>query len=122
MKTIKALFAIAFAITITSVAKAQNYNYKLDGPFTATKTFKVSGTCEMCEHRIENAIKNLPGVWSSYWDIDSRTLQVTYDRLKLNPDKIEQHIAVAGHDTEKFKASDEVYTKLPDCCHYPKRS
>src|SRR5882672_3839033 len=121
MKTIKALFIIAFAVTITSAAKAQNYNYKLDGPFTATKTFKVSGTCVMCERRIENAIKTLPGVWSSYWDVNSHTLRVTYDRLKLNPDKIEQQIAAVGHDTEKFKAPDEAYTKLPDCCHYPRK-
>ena len=122
MKTIKALFVIAFVLSITTIAKAQNYNYKLDGPFTATKTFKVNGTCEMCEHRIENSIKNLSGVWSSHWDINSHTLKVTYDKLKLNPEKIEQSLLAAGHDTEKFKAQDDVYIKLPDCCHYVRKS
>jgi copper chaperone CopZ len=118
MKTIKALFVIAFAVAITSVAKAQNFNYKLDGPFVATKTISVSGVCDVCKHRIENAVNKLPGIWSSSWDEASKTLLVKYDRAKVNPDKIQQAIAAAGHDTEKFKASAEVYTALPQCCHY----
>ena len=122
MKTIKRLFVIAIALTTTSMAKAQQYNYKLDGPFATTRTIKVSGVCAMCEHRIENAVNTLPGVWSSSWDLNSKTLLVKYDRLKANPDKIERRIAEAGHDTEKFKASDAVYSKLPDCCHYSRKS
>jgi copper chaperone CopZ len=122
MKTIKTLFVIAFAIGITSAAKAQQFNPKLDGPFAATKTFKVSGTCEMCKHRIENAVKGLPGIWSSYWDVNSQTLQVTYDRSKLNTDTIEKQIAIAGHDTGNIKAQNYVYTSLPECCHYQTKS
>jgi len=118
MKTFKALLVIAFAVTITSVASAQSYNYKLDGPFTATKTFTVNGACEMCKHRIESTINKMPGVWSSNWDITSKTLLVKYDRVKVDPDTIKQLLAAAGHDTEKTKASDEAYAKLPDCCHY----
>lgn len=122
MKAIKVLFAIAFALAIVSVAKGQNYNYKLDGPFTATRIFKVNGVCEMCKHRIERAVQSMQGVWSSGWDINSKTLRVKYDRLKVSPEKIERAAAVAGHDTEKFKASEEVYTRLPDCCHYQRKS
>jgi copper chaperone CopZ len=122
MKTIKTLFVIAFAIAITSAAKAQPFNYKLDGPFATTKTFKVNGVCEMCKHRIENAIKDLTGVWSSDWNVDSKTLSVKYDRIKVNPGKIQQIVANAGHDIENHKATDNVYTKLPDCCHYPRKS
>lgn len=118
MKAIKVLFVIAFALTITSTANAQNYNYKLDGPFTATRTIKVSGVCSMCEHRIETAVNSMKGIWSSNWDVNSKTLQVIYDKTKVSPDKIERRVAGAGHDTEKFKASDEEYTRLPDCCHY----
>jgi periplasmic mercuric ion binding protein len=122
MKTIKMLFVMAFAISMTSASNAQQFNYKLDGPFAATKTIKVSGVCPMCQHRIENAVKNLPGIWSSYWDINSQMLWVTYDRLRLSPDRIEQQIAAAGHDTGKFRAQDQVYVNLPDCCHYPRKS
>jgi periplasmic mercuric ion binding protein len=55
-------------------------------------------------------------------DINSQTLRVTYDRSKLNLVRIEQIIAAAGHDTEKIKAQDNVYTSLPECCHYQRKS
>jgi len=122
MKTIKRLFVIAIALTFTVFAKAQAYNYKLDGPVTAIKTFKVNGVCDMCKHRIENAVKKLPGIWSADWDVDSKTLMVKYNRSKINPNKIQQQIADAGHDTEKFKTADNVYAELPDCCHYQRKS
>ena len=121
MKTIKALFAIAFAIASISVAKAQNHNYKLDGPFTVTKAFKVNGECEMCKHRIETALTKTAGIWAANWEIGSRTLVVKYDKLKTDPDKIQQVIASVGHDTEKFKASDNAYASLPVCCHYTRK-
>ena len=122
MKTIKRLFVIAIAVAITSSAKAQVYNYKLDGPFTTTQSFKVSGVCVMCKHRIENALKKTDGIWSADWNEDSKTLMVSYNRTKTNPDKIQQVIAAIGHDTEKFKASDNVYAALPDCCHYSRKN
>ena len=121
MKTIKRLLVIILALSITSLAKAQNYNYKLDGPFTATKTFKVSGVCEMCKQRIENAINDLPGVWSSKWDVNSKTLMVRYDRVKITPDKMEQLIAAAGYDTEKVKASDLGIFKASGLLPLPKK-
>lgn len=122
MKTLKAVIVIAIVLMINSATEAQGYNYKLDGPFTATRTFKVSGVCEMCRHRIESTVQILPGFWSSAWDVNSQTLMVKYDKTKVSPDKIEQRIAAVGHDTEKFKASDETYTILPDCCHYRGKS
>src|SRR6266550_462983 len=115
MKTIKALFVIAFALAITSAAKAQNY--KLDGPFLATAAIKVNGVCDMCKHRIENALKNTAGISSASWNIDSKILLVQYSRTKINPDKIQQLVAAVGHDTEKVRAGGVVYTALPECCH-----
>jgi len=116
----KALFVIAFAIVATTSANAQNS--KLDGPFLATKAIKVNGVCDMCKHRIENALKKDPGVSTATWNVDSKTLLVQYFRTKTNPDKIQQLIAAAGHDTEKVGASDVAYNALPDCCHYPRKS
>ena len=120
MKTITALFMIAFVLAITSTAKAQNY--KLDGPFLATKTIKVNGVCDMCKHRIESALKNTPGISSASWNMDSKTLLVQYSRTRINADRIQQLVAAAGHDTEKVKANDVVYNALPDCCRYPRKS
>ncbi len=113
----KNVFIHAIAVTLTSFAHAQQFNYKLDGPFKTSKTFKVQGTCEMCKHRIESAINNLPGVWSSNWDVSSKTLMVTYDRSKVKPAIIEKLVSGQGHDIDSMDAATDVYSKLPDCCH-----
>jgi len=42
--------------------------------------------------------------------------------IALTTTSIEKRVAEAGHDTEKFNASDATYSKLPDCCHYPRKS
>src|SRR6516162_5079151 len=111
MKTIKALFIIAIAIISNATAKAQNY--KLDGPFIRTKVFHVNGVCEMCKHRIETAIAKSKGIWSANWDEGSKILVIKYDKLKIDQDKIQQVVASVGHDTDKFRAPDQVYAALP---------
>jgi hypothetical protein len=35
-------------------------------------------------------------------------------------DRLEKSLADAGHDNEKYKATDDVYSKLPKCCLYRK--
>jgi copper chaperone CopZ len=122
MKAIKALFVFAIAIAFTSVASAQPYNYKLDGPFTMIKTLKVNGTCEMCKNRIETSIKSLPGIWYASWDLDSKSVLVKYDRSKIASDEIKIVVAHEGHDTGKFMAREEVYSRLPECCQYQRKS
>jgi len=117
MKAIKMLVAAIVLLATTSVARAQNYNYKLDGPFQVTKTIKVNGVCDMCKQRIEGALK-VSGITSAYWDQSSQTLRVQYNKLKITPEKIQQLVAAVGHDTEKFKAPSYVYEKLPECCRY----
>jgi copper chaperone CopZ len=122
MQTLKAFLFIAIAITTTTFAKAQQFNYKLDGPFKTSKTYKVQGTCEMCKHRIENSVQSLPGMWSTYWDLSSKTLQVTYDRTKVNPAMIEKLVSAKGHDINSIGASAIVYNQLPECCQYKTKS
>jgi copper chaperone CopZ len=122
MQTLKTFLFIAIAVTATSFAQAQQFNYKLDGPFKTSRTFKVQGTCEMCKHRIESSIKTLPGIWSSYWDVSSKTLMVTYDGSKVKPATIEMLVSGQGHDIDSINASADVYNKLPDCCHYQRKS
>ena len=81
---------------------------------------KVSGKCEMCKERIETAAKSVAGTISAEWNINKKTLLVKFDKIKTNSDAIQKAIAKTGHDTEKFKASDEVYNQLPECCLYRK--
>ena len=47
-------------------------------------------------------------------------LHVQFDDAKTNSEAIQKAIAQAGHDTEKFKAPDNVYKELPECCLYRK--
>jgi copper chaperone CopZ len=122
MQTLKTFLFIAIAVTLTSFAQAQQFNYKLDGPFVTTKTFKVNGTCEMCKHRIESSVKSLSGIWSSNWDVSSKTLMVTYDKTKITPRTIEKLVSAEGHDIDSMIASSDVYNRLPECCHYQRKS
>ena len=94
----KAFFILTIAVAIATTAKAQNY--KLDRPFLATKSIRVNGVCDMCKHRIENAVKKGPGVSTATWNVDSKTLLVQYFRTKTNPAQIQTLVAAAGHDTE----------------------
>ena len=46
---------------------------------------------------------------------------VTYNPAKTGKEALSKKLAAAGHDTEKFKAPDEVYNSLPGCCHYERQ-
>ena len=71
----------------------------------------------MCEDRIEKSL-DIPGVITADWDIKSKELTVAYKTKKIEEAQIHQHVADAGHDTEKVKATDEVYANLHGCCKY----
>lgn len=81
---------------------------------------KVSGNCEMCNDRIETAAKSVSGVSSADWSIETKMLHVQFDGNKTSSDTIQKAIAKVGHDTEKFKALDNIYNELPECCLYRK--
>ncbi len=80
-------------------------------------SFTVSGNCEMCKERIENAAKSVKGVLSAEWDINSKKMHVMFVP-GTNSEAIQSAIALSGHDTEKKKADDKTYEGLPDCCKY----
>ncbi|MHC8948100.1 TonB-dependent receptor domain-containing protein [Sphingobacterium hungaricum] len=83
-----------------------------------TKTsFDVVGNCGMCKKRIEKAATEA-GAKTADWSIETRKLTIEFDSSKVSLDKIKQQIASVGHDTEEFRASDEVYEKLHECCMY----
>jgi mercuric ion binding protein len=84
---------------------------------TKTETFKVFGNCGMCKKRVEKAAV-VEGVTKSDWNVDTKIMTVTYDPSKITNAAIQKKIAAVGHDTEKEKATDSVYDKLPGCCHY----
>jgi copper chaperone CopZ len=84
-------------------------------------SFKVWGNCGMCENRIEKAALGVEGVNSADWDKETKMLKLTCDASKTKVENIHKAIAKVGHDTDKAKADDEVYSKLPGCCKYDRK-
>ncbi|PKP35642.1 MAG: ATPase [Bacteroidetes bacterium HGW-Bacteroidetes-17] len=83
-----------------------------------TEEFKVYGNCGMCKTRIEKAAKTIDGVSMAEWDKTTKMAKVSFDAGKTNVLEIQKAIAKVGHDTDKYKADDKVYEKLPGCCLY----
>lgn len=84
---------------------------------TKIVSVKIYGNCEICEKTIETAgnVKNIAKV---DWNKDSKIATITYNSTKTNQDEILKRIALAGYDSDKFLAPDDVYSKLAECCKY----
>jgi periplasmic mercuric ion binding protein len=89
-------------------------------PYTEA-IFTVLGNCGMCKTRIENAANELDGIFFAFWDEKTQKLHVRFDKSKLSQEDIELEMASIGHDTERFKASDDVYNNLHSCCKYDRK-
>ena len=81
-------------------------------------SFGVRGNCGMCKTTIENAANSLDGVSSSSWNIDQKTLVVSYDSSAVDEMSIHNAIAASGYDTEKVLGNLDAYNSLPGCCQY----
>ncbi|GAA4340813.1 heavy-metal-associated domain-containing protein [Flaviaesturariibacter amylovorans] len=84
-------------------------------------SFKVSGNCGMCKHRIEKAAR-ISGVKEVEWNDETKIMQVTFNADVVSLEDIQRKVASVGHDTDKFRADDAVYKKLPGCCRYERKS
>jgi copper chaperone CopZ len=85
---------------------------------TSEVTFWVDGVCGMCEKRIESALINSSGVKFADWDNQTSQVKVAYNSKKITEQKLHEILAGAGHDTQKVRAKDEDYAKVPGCCKY----
>ncbi|MFV8347372.1 DUF3347 domain-containing protein [Flavobacterium sp. ZB4P13] len=113
----KSLKKIVMAITLllsVVVANAQIKNAK-------TETVKIFGNCGMCEATIEKA-GNLKKVAKVDWNATTGMATITYDTKQTNQDEILKRIALAGYDSEKFLAPDDVYNNLHGCCQYDREA
>lgn len=82
-----------------------------------TLVFKVSGNCEMCKERIEDAL-DVKGVKTADWNQKTKMITVVYDKSKITEDKIHELITKAGYETSKKAADQDAYKELPGCCQY----
>lgn len=110
MKSISKILMVITVLLSTINIFAQIKNSK-------TETVKVYGHCEMCKANIEKA-GNLKNVSTVEWNKDTKMATLSYDSKKTNQDEILKRIALAGYDSEKFLAPDDVYSKLSGCCQY----
>lgn len=118
MKTLNLVFTIVLLTGLSFSTKAQMHDHsKMNMSSPQTESFKVWGKCDMCKARIEKTVK-VEGVTNATWDEKTQLLTVTYDPSKTGKDALSKKLASVGHDTEKYKAPDDVYAKLPGCCHY----
>lgn len=107
MKTILGL--IVFAVIVFSSITAQEKE-------VIEAELKVYGNCNMCKNRIENAV-DIDEVKYAKWNKSKKILKVFFES-SITLDSLQVRIANAGHDTDKYKASDDVYKELPGCCLY----
>lgn len=110
MKTFKNIFLTLVATLIFTGCDAQIKNAK-------TETVTVYGNCGMCKKTIEKAA-NERGIVKADWNIDTDQLTITFDQTKTNTEAILKKVAYAGYDSDMFRAPDETYKNLPECCQY----
>jgi Cu(I)/Ag(I) efflux system membrane fusion protein len=87
-------------------------------PDIVHSNFRVEGNCEMCKERIETTAMSVKGVESATWGIDNKMLHLAFNKSLTSLKTVQKAIAQAGHDNGKYKAPDEVYNSLPECCLY----
>jgi len=117
----KLLFAMLLAFATYQSANAQSDKTQRTIGIK-TQTIKVSGTCDMDKRRIETAAYTVEGVKSAVWDQYSQVLTLKYSVFKKDAaDNVQKKIALAGNDTEQYKADDAAYQSLPECCHYQRK-
>ncbi|MEO5564218.1 MAG: cation transporter [Chitinophagaceae bacterium] len=110
MKTLRISSIIALFLAIANFSFAQK---------ATTETIKVSGECSMCKKKIEKAAKEA-GATNASWSAETKVLKVTYSTTATSLSAIQQRIAGVGYDTPGFKATDEAYSSLDECCQYPR--
>ena len=132
MKTLKIIIVAVIVTLVGSNSYAQMHDHskmdmsktqtdsKMDMASTKIESIKVSGNCGMCKERIEAAAK-VEGVSKADWNKDTKMLTLAYNPSKVKSEDIQKKIAAVGHDTEKYKADDKVYAKLPGCCQYERK-
>ena len=73
-------------------------------------------TSPACYSVIQEALKTVEGIENTRPDYDQRTLEVTYNGLKLGIKNVEYVIAGAGFVANNIQPPEEVRARLPEPC------
>jgi copper chaperone CopZ len=114
MNSLKKIMMVALIVLSVTTLNAQIKNAK-------TENVKIFGNCGMCEKSIEKA-GTIEGIVSVKWDKDTKIATLVYDVQKTNQEEILNRIALAGYDSEKYKAKKEDYDNLDGCCQYEREN
>ncbi len=82
----------------------------------AQAEFHVRGNCEMCKERIDKTVLAIRGVDKADWNVETETIQISYDSTIVKPVDIEKVIAATGHATTHMPMDTAAHAKLPECC------
>lgn len=107
------VFITIISLLLTVALQAQIKNAR-------TEVVKVKGNCEMCTARIEKA-GSFKKISKTKYSLEDQEATITFDTTQTNLNIILQQVAEAGHDNEKYSATDETYENLPACCHYARK-
>lgn len=113
MKTLNICVALLFSIFAVNFSVAQTSIKK--------ESIKVWGNCGRCKKTIETAAKNAGATFAN-WNENTKLLKVSYNSSTSNSEKIQKSIAASGYDTQNFKADDQAYKKLDECCQYDRKT
>ena len=113
MKRILTLLTFILSI-LTFESSAQKIKYE-------KSTFEVYGSCNMCKTLIETTARAIYGVKIAKWNSTKKTMKVKFNKDLTSIDEIQEAISNIGYDTEKYRASNEVYEKLHYCCKYDRK-
>lgn len=102
------------AAVLLSMSSCQN------GTLNKTSEIKVWGNCNMCKKTIEGSL-DVDGVLEADWNKDTKMMSIGYDSTLIDLEHIEQLISKSGYDTEMFRAEDNTYNNLHDCCKYERK-
>ena len=81
-----------------------------------TIRIKTSVECQMCQKRIENYFKKMPGIINLNVNYHNKLVTVNYLSSRTSPSNIRTAIANLGYDADTVTANPFYYNKLPDCC------
>jgi mercuric ion binding protein len=112
---LKSTYMKLFLILMLSFLSVTTYAQK-----ASTSTFAVSGNCALCKKHIEKAVA-VDGVNKASWNQKTQKMTVEFDPSRINVDAIQQKIAAAGYDTEKYRSDDKAYKALDECCQYERK-
>jgi len=91
-KAVSLIIMVVFAVTTVSATEV-------------TKKFEVKGD-KGCEEHIESTVKSVEGVSQADWNEEDGQLEVVYNDVETDLDKIQMAVAKVGHDTPNYKTED----------------